>query len=101
MIKVLGIATVVMVLSGAAYFGNEALTCSRLEDDYLNSVASIRSTELTASLISNPELDSLMDEQRRLYNLRVEQAMAALYTRCGERRWQTAHRKAYDMVLDW
>ena len=99
--KGLGVAMLIAALSAVGYFGNEALTCNRLEEYYLNSVASIRSAELTGALINNAELDELMNKQRQLYNVRVEQAAKELYTKCGERRWNTAQRRAYDMVLDW
>ena len=92
---VLGLA----ILGVGGYFANEAYQCHSHETDYLNAMAIIRGSLASASVVSDPQLSVLMEEQQEVAWKASEAALFAIYEHCGEQAGRTAHRKGQDMLM--
>lgn len=92
-IALVGLAAV----GGGGYYANEAIACHGLEEDYLNSFASIRG--LDATMLAVPKMKG---ELKRLQDAEIQSAalvLAEIDRRCGERAAKTANRKAMEQVF--
>lgn len=92
-------AAVVLTLATGGYFANEWRVCNGLEEDYLNSMASIRGHSAIRQVLSDK---ALVENAKRMEEAAWKSAEGALFSlsdRCGERASQTANRKAQDILL--
>lgn len=95
---VAGIAGVAALGTGG-YFANEWRVCSGLEEDYLNSVASIRGYASINQVLNDRQLLESMKAQEDAEWNRLETTLYGLSSRCGTRAANTASRKGQDILL--
>lgn len=97
---VTGAIAAVVALGIGGYVLNRTLGCNALEEDYLNSVSSLRSNASLSGLVSNDsELTAGLDRMERTDLQAIETHLTAIYTQCGDRADRTAARKGSAMVL--
>lgn len=97
---VAGIAGVA-VLGTGGYFANEWRVCSGLEEDYLDSIYSIRSSARADSLVASVgvKIDTVerKEMQDRTFML-LEIQSRHFVDRCGHDAWEAASRKGEDIM---
>lgn len=86
-------------LGAAGYYGNHYITCQGLEDDFLNSVGSIKSTAVMSAILPKGEARDALASIRAQQTPRTEAALHALYEQCGIRAGETAVRKGSELLL--
>jgi hypothetical protein len=90
-----------LALGTGGYFANEWRVCSGLEEDYLDTIYSIRSsvrTDMTISTLGiNLPGDTLKDARDLQFNI-MERQLSGIYDRCGSQAGKQASRKSEDIL---
>jgi hypothetical protein len=90
----------IAILALGGYFLVGELRCDGLEDDFLNSLDSVRSIGVTQSLGSlDAETNAGLDRIRESKMKEVEQHLLAIYEQCGERAGGNASRRGSELLL--
>ncbi|MDP2131914.1 MAG: hypothetical protein U0975_09745 [Erythrobacter sp.] len=90
-----------LALGTAGYFANEWRVCSSLEENYLDTIYSIRSSVRTDMTISTLGIDLPGDplkEARELQFNIMERQLSGIYDRCGSQAGKQASRKSEDIL---
>ena len=95
----IGIAAAVPLIWGGVHI-RQSMECSDLEEDYLNTVSSLKTKVQTRSLMARlgkpvEDFDTLMkfDEER------LSTTLTDIYQKCGSRAGATAARKASELMF--
>jgi len=91
-------AVALLVWGGLAL--NHSLACKRLENDYLNSVASLKGNALLLAAIGDDpktmtELKRISDDELKS----IQTTLTRIYEECGDRAGQTAARKGTEILF--
>jgi len=97
--KVVIDAAFIAVLVGATYFGSRYVTCSGLEDDYLNNISQMKSNASVLDLVQDKAGRSTFSAMRDAGLRRSEALIADLNAQCGSRAADTALRKGSAILL--
>lgn len=74
--------------------------CSRMEEDFLNRISSLKQGVLTSSyLAGNPETVAAIDRVKKLDEEAALDQLSAIHDQCGTRAGQTASRHASGILL--
>lgn len=93
------IAVVIGVVGAGGYFGNRYMTCQGLQEDYLNSVSSVKSSAVSASAFAKGDVTEALALIRDQQMKSAETALRGLYDQCGNRAAETAARKGTEILL--
>jgi hypothetical protein len=92
-------AAVVGLICWGGFTTKHYYRCSVLEDDFLNSMSSMKgSTAVRIIASGDPELTRMADERDKLDQEQSERTLRAIYLECGERAGHTAVRKASELI---
>ena len=97
---VAGSVVLLGLVGTGGYFLRGAMNCSGLEEDYLNSVSSLKQTaSLRAWSGLDKKLDADLEGLEKNEREIIERRLTAVYHECGSRAGQTAARKGSEMTL--
>lgn len=93
------IAVVALLVWGGVAF-QQYRKCQGIEEDYLNSVSSLKGNAALMTLAGNNQelTDGLRGMQERELQT-IEVSLSAIYTECGERAGQSAARKGTEILF--
>lgn len=74
----------VAALGAAGYQMNHALTCQRLEDDFLNRVDGMKSMAIAATYLNDKETTKATRELSELNLIAAKASLDAIGIQCGE-----------------
>jgi hypothetical protein len=86
-------------LGTAGYFANEWRVCTGLEEDYLNSVSSLKGNIAMKSFMQDPDGIKAIENVDAIEMRRIEQTLASLHQQCGKRSANSAVRKGQELLL--